>query len=101
MGTITLIVEGTTVGTKANGAGIEIVKTVSEQDSGRLIQAYATSYAGKWKDENGDNRAPTIHEVLEAWFDGIVSGSTAHVLSVEKEQAARTAAASVQPIQVS
>ena len=100
MGSITLLVEGTTVGTKAGGGGVEIVKQVSEQDSGRLIQAYAVSYAGKWKDEDGNNRAPTINEVLEAWFDGVVAGSTAHVLSVEKEQAARTAAAAVAPISV-
>jgi hypothetical protein len=100
MGKIILTVEGTTVGTVASGGGIVIEKTVSEQDSGRLIQAYAHSYAGKWKDENGNNRAPTITEVLEAWFDGIVSGSVAHVESVEKELAAKAAAAAVAPIVV-
>lgn len=100
MGKIILTVEGSTVGTVASGGGIVIEKTVSEQDSGRLIQAYAASYAGKWKDENGQNRAPTIREVLEAWFDGIVAGSTAHVISVEKEQAAKAASAAVAPISV-
>lgn len=101
MGSITLLVEGSTVGHKAQGGGVEIVKTVSEQDSGRLIQAYAVSYAGKWKAEDGvTNRAPTIQEVLQAWFDGVVSGSVAHVLSVEKDVAAKSAAAAVAQISV-
>lgn len=100
MGSITLLVEGTTVGTKAGGGGVEIVKTVSEQDSGRLIQAYAISYAGKWKNQDGTNRAPTIREVLEAWFEGVVAGSVAHVLSVEKDVAAKSAANAVSQISV-
>ena len=100
MGSITLLVEGTTVGHKAQGGGVEIVKTVSETDSGRLIAAYATSYAGKWKDGNGVNRNPTIQEVLQAWFDGVVAGSVAHVLSVEKDAASKAAATAVAQISV-
>jgi len=100
MGKIILTVEGSTVGTVAEGRGIVIAKEVSEQDSGRLIQAYAKSYAGKWKDEADKDRAPTIAEVLEAWFDGIVAGSVAHVLSVEKDAAAKTASAAVSQISV-
>lgn len=100
MGTITLLVEGTTVGTKAGGGGVEIVKTVSEADSARLIAAYASTYAGRWTDGNGAPRQPTIAEVLSAWFDGIVAGSIAHVVAVEKETAAKAAAEAVQPIAV-
>lgn len=100
MGKITLTVEGTTVGTVAQGGGIVLEKQVSEQDSGRLIQAYSATYAGKWKDEAGNNRAPTIHEVLSTWFDGVVAGSIAHVQAMEKEQAASIARAAVLPILV-
>ena len=100
MGKIILTVEGTTVGTVAQGKGIVVTKEVSEQDSGRLIAAYAKSYAGTWKDEDGKDRAPTVQEVIQKWFDGIVSGSVAHVLSVEKEQAAKSASENVSAIAV-
>lgn len=100
MGAITLIVEGTTVGTVANGQGVSIVHEVSEIDSGRLIAAYARSYAGTWKDANGNLRQPTIEEVLSAWWDGVIAGSVAHVQNVEKDVAAKVARESVTPILV-
>jgi hypothetical protein len=37
MGTTTLTVEGTTVGTVAEGKGVVIRRSVSEQDSARII----------------------------------------------------------------
>lgn len=100
MGKITLTVEGTTVGTVANGGGVVLEKSVSETDSERLIAAYASTYAGRWTDANGAPRDPTIAEVLEAWWEGVVSGSVAHVLAVEKEQAAAAARDAVQTINV-
>lgn len=100
MGKITLTVEGTTVGEVAKGGGVTIEKSVSETDSARLISAYASTYAGLWTDANGAPRDPTIAEVLVAWWEGVVAGSVAHVLSVEKEQAAMSARESVQPISV-
>ena len=109
MGKIILTVEGTTVGTVAEGRGIVLEKAVSEQDSGRLIQAYARSYASSFVTETTDPetgsvtrtpRQPSITDVLQAWFDGIVAGSIAHVVSVEKQVAAETASNSVQPISV-
>jgi len=105
MGKIILTVEGSTVGTVANGGGIVITKEVSEQDSGRLIAAYARSYAGRWMTEATEEtpsvpRQPTIQEVLEAWFEGIVAGSVAHVASVEREQAATAAREAVAAIVV-
>lgn len=100
MGKIILTVEGTTVGTVAQGGGILIEKAVSEEDSGRLIAAYAKSYAGRWINEDGTPRQPTIQEVLEAWWDGVVAGSVAHVQSVEREEAAKAAAAAVAAISV-
>jgi len=98
MGTITLTVEGTTVGTVAEGRGIVITKAVSEQDSARLIAAYARTYAGRWTDEAGNPRAPTIQEVLTAWSEGWINGSIAHVESVEREVAAEAARAKVTAI---
>lgn len=100
MGKIILTVEGTTVGTVAQGGGIVIAKEVSEQDSGRLIAAYAKSYAGQWTNQDGTPRQPTITEVLEVWWDGVVAGSVAHVQSVEREEAAKAAAAAVATISV-
>lgn len=100
MGKIILTVEGSTVGTVAGGGGIVIEKTVSEQDSGRLIRAYAMSYADRWTGANGAPRQPTIQEVLQAWFDGVVAGSVAHVQSVERDLAARTASDAVAAIVV-
>lgn len=100
MGKIILTVEGTTVGTVAGGGGVVIEKSVSEQDSARLIAAYARSYAGRWTNEDGSLRNPTIREVLEAWFEGVVAGSIAHVLSVEKEVAAEQARETVTAINV-
>lgn len=100
MGKIILTVEGTTVGTVAQGGGVVIEKAVSETDSGRLIAAYAKSYAGRWTNNDGTPRQPTIQEVLEAWWDGIVAGSVAHVQSAEREEAAKAAAAAVAVISV-
>jgi hypothetical protein len=100
MGSITLLVQGTTVGTVAQGRGVQIVKDVSELDSGRLIAAYARSYAGRWLDAAGQPRQPTIEEVLTVWWDGVVAGSIAHVQSVEKEVAADAARNAVAPITV-
>lgn len=100
MGKISLTVEGTTVGTVATGGGIVLTKEVSETDSGRLIMAYARTYADRFKDEDGAPREPTIEEVLEAWFNGIVAGCVAHVESVEREVAAEEAKAAISPISV-
>jgi len=100
MGKIILTVEGSTVGTVAKGGGIVIAKEVSEQDSGRLIAAYAKSYASRWTNDDGAPRQPTITEVLEAWWDGVVAGSVAHVQSVERDEAAKAAAAAVAAISV-
>jgi len=100
MGKITLSVEGKTVGKIAQGRGVRIAKDVSEIDSGRLIAAYARSYADKWVDADGQPRQPTIEEVLTVWWDGVIAGSIAHVQSVEKEIAAENARNAVAPIAV-
>lgn len=100
MGKVIVTIEGTTVGTVAEGRGIVMEKAISEVDSGRLVAAYARSYADRWKNEDGTPRQPAIDEVLQAWFDGIAAGSIAHVESVEREVKAEEARASVVPIVV-
>lgn len=100
MGKITLTVEGTSVGEVAKGGGIIFTKEVSEQDSGRLIMAYARTYADMFKDDDGNPRQPTIAEVIDAWFGGIVAGSIAHVISVEKDVKAEQAREEVAPITI-
>jgi pantothenate synthetase len=94
MGQMILKVVGSTVGT------VEFPKEISSLDTARTVQAYAYSYREKWTNEDGTLRQPSINEVLQAWWDGIIAGSVAHVLSVEKERAAEAAAAAVQPVSV-
>lgn len=94
MGQMILKVVGSTVGT------VEFPKEISSLDTGRTVQAYAYSYRDKWKNEDGTLRTPTLNEVLQAWWDGVIAGSVAHVLSVEKELAAKNATEAVAPILV-
>lgn len=91
MGKIILTVEGTTVGTVAEGRGIQIVREVSEQDSARLLMAYAAIYGDQWVDESGTPFQPTYDQIIAAWFDGIIAGSVASVRSHEQEVAAQRA----------
>lgn len=103
MGSITIIVEGSTVGTVDGGipAGGEQVRyEVSETDSARLIAAYAKMYAGRWTEEDGTPRQPDIGEVIRAWADGIVAGSIANVRAHERDEAARAARDAVSDIVV-
>jgi hypothetical protein len=66
--------------------------------------AYARTYADRFytEDESGVRtpRQPTIAEVIEAWFGGIVAGSIAHVISVEKDVKAEQAREEVAPISI-
>jgi hypothetical protein len=94
MGQMILKVIGSTIGTK------EYPKEISSLDTGRTVAAYAYSYREKWKNEDGTLRTPTIDEVLQAWWDGIIAGSVVHVQSVEKELAAKAASEAVAPISV-
>ena len=102
MGKIILTVEGTTVGTVAEGRGIVIESEVSEQDSGRLIAAFARLYRNNWKDADGNLRQPSIKEVLQAWWDNsVIAASTAVVMNEERAAAAQAASDAVTPIAVS
>lgn len=93
MGKITLTVEGSTVGTVAEGRGFSRSKTVSEEDSARIVRVYAGSFANKFTNPDGTLRQPSIDEVLAAWFDDIVASTLNHVAVIE-------ARAAVQPITV-
>lgn len=101
MGKIILTVEGSSVGTVAEGRGIVVTKEVSEQDSARLIMAYARSYRDRFVNANGEPRQPSVEEVVTAWFDGIVAGSIAHVENVERDIKAEEARRSIKTISVS
>lgn len=95
MGTITLTVEGSTVGTVAEGRGVVKRRTVSEADSSRIIQAYAYQFRHLWPD-----RQPTHDEVIDAWFSDVIQRAREQVQYIEQEQAAQAARAAVQPITV-
>jgi hypothetical protein len=100
MGKIILTVEGTTVGTVSNGGGIVIEKTVSEEDSARLLQAYAAIYADRWVDAEGTPFQPTYEQIIQAWWNGIVDGSVSAVRNQEATVAAKQAAEAVTDISV-
>lgn len=100
MGKITLMVEGSTVGTVAEGRGVVIEKEVSEMDSGRLVMAYMNTYGSLFKDENGNDVPPTIRDILAKWFDDVIVAATDHVLAFERQEAAKAAADAVKPIEV-
>jgi hypothetical protein len=72
MGKITFMVEGTTVGTVANGGGVVIEYEVSEQDSAKLVEAMTEYHRGDFVDANGVPVEPTLPLVLRAWFNGCV-----------------------------
>lgn len=99
-GTIKLTVEGDTVGMIADGNGVEIIKSVSDADANRLVLAYASLYADKWKDENGAPFVPTTEQILGEWFNGIVEGSRNAVLKFEKTEASKQAADAIQKIEI-
>jgi hypothetical protein len=75
-------------------------RAVSDVDSVRIISAYAAIYSSKWLDENGQAFVPNTAQVFKEWVDGVVEGSTANVVSVEKAQAQAAALAQVNNISI-
>lgn len=100
MGKISLTVEGSEVGNVIDGNGIVIAKNVSSEDSMRLVTAYAYAYRDQFVDEDGNPRQPSVQEVIEAWFNGIIQGSIDNVERIERELKAAEAANSVTKITV-
>ena len=82
MGSIVLQVNGTTVGTVAEGRGIQVVRSVTEQDSGRLIQALGDYYAGHFS-QSGPNGEPgiekTVENIIRVWWDDVIRQALKHV----------------------
>lgn len=75
-------------------------RAVSDVDGARIISAYASIYSSKWLDENGQAFVPNTAQVFKEWVDGVVEGSTANVVSVEKAQAQAAALAQVNTISI-
>lgn len=72
MGKITFTVEGTTVGYVEKGAGVKVEYEVSEEDSGKIIEAMADFYRSQLVDKDGTSIAPTIEAVVKLWFNDCV-----------------------------
>lgn len=94
MGKITLTVEGKTIGTCV------LTKEVSEEDSARLMAAYAKIYSDKWVDEAGNAYVPTYAQIVEKWWGDVVKTSVAKVKSREREDALKAAVAGIKRIEV-
>lgn len=101
MGKITLTVEGTTVGTVAEGKGIQVSYEVSETDSARLIAAYADIENRRlaFIPENL-RKTLTTEDVVKAWFNRVIEQSAAEVKAHEQQKAAEAAQKAVAPIVV-
>lgn len=92
MGKITLVVEGTTVGTLAEGRGVSIPYEVSETDSARLIAAMADFHASNFvRDDGAGNMVaykPTIEDIIREWFNGVAKTAMRQTIDYEKRKAA-------------
>jgi hypothetical protein len=94
---MTLVVEGSTVGSVPGGipsGGVQIVKEVSDVDSARLVAANAEKYGITV------TNAETMAEVFERAFTVWCEQQCAEAVDIEKTKAARAAAAAVPPILV-
>jgi hypothetical protein len=94
MGRIVFTVEGSTVGTVAEGRGVVVEYQVSEQDSAKLVAAMADFHKGDLVDADGVPVQPTIELILKAWFNGCVRQALRQTADYERRKAA------VQPITV-
>jgi len=95
MGKIIFTVEGTTVGTVAEGRGIVVAYEVSEHDSARLLSAYADMLNIELTADPA-----SFVEVVKGWSSTVISRATDEVKTHERHKAAETAADSVEPIEV-
>ncbi len=91
MGKITFMVEGTTVGTVAEGRGVRVEYEVSEQDSAKLVEAMADYHKSELTEPISETEpAPpiTIERILKAWFNGCVRQALRQTADYEKRKAA-------------
>jgi hypothetical protein len=92
MGKITFVVEGTTVGTLAEGRGVKAEYEVSETGSAKLVEAMADYHRADLSASLGPNgEAPepvTIERILKVWFDGCVKQALRQTADYEKRKTA-------------
>jgi hypothetical protein len=81
MGSIVLQVNGTTIGNVADGAGLEIVRAVSETDSARLIAALGEYYSSSFAPQRNGEPAmeKTIENIITIWWDDVIRQAKKHV----------------------
>jgi hypothetical protein len=88
MGSIVLQVNGSTVGNVADGAGIEIKREVTDQDSTRLIAALADYYKSHFvqTSPDGPKIEKTIRNIIEIWWADVIRQALKHVERYEARQ---------------
>lgn len=90
MSTITLNVEGSTVGT------LTVTTVLTPAQSDRLM-AYLVAEFGTGQDADGNPVPRTSQEMVTAYWASIVSGTLNNVVRFEQAQAERAARNAVQP----
>jgi hypothetical protein len=92
MGSIVLQVNGTTVGNVADGAGVQIIRSVSDVDSGRLITALGEYYAGRFtvrpRPDGGSEPVleKTVENIIRVWWEDTIRQAMKHVERHEAKQ---------------
>jgi len=82
MGSIVLQVNGTTVGEVANGGGVQIVRSVSEIDSARIITALGDHYNSHFNSVRPNDSAQlekTTENIIKVWWDDVIRQALKHV----------------------
>jgi hypothetical protein len=92
MATITLQINGTTVG------DMSVTNTLSSDMSDRLMAYLTAAYGTTVVDGVEVQRSP--QEMVEAYWAGVVAGTAANVERHERQEAAKSAAAAVPPFSV-
>ena len=90
MSTITLTVEGSTVGTLT-------VPTILDQTQSDRLMAYLAAEFGTGRDADGNPVPRTPQEMVTAYWASIVSGTLDNVVRFEQAQAEQAARDAVQP----
>jgi serine/threonine protein phosphatase PrpC len=86
MGSIVLQVNGTTVGNVADGAGVEIVRAVSEEDSARLIEALGNYYDTHFHPTNANALEKTTENIIKVWWEDVIRQAKKHVERYETKK---------------
>lgn len=92
MAQVQLSIQGPLVGS------FSFARNIPDADAARIVQAYSGIYGPIV--ENGTPRPRTPQEVVDAIAEGFLAGVLANTVEWEAAQAAKAAAESIQPIQV-